>query len=70
MMAKCVDIISGSQSIFLCLATLSIPCLRLKEKKKLMMKIAFMIIAPGIFQTQREARSVNTSEQISIKVDY
>ena len=33
------------------------------------MKIAFMIIAPGIFQTQREARSVNTSEQISIKVD-
>ena len=41
----------------------------LLEKKKLMMKIAFMIIAPGISQTQREARSVNTSEQISIKVD-
>ena len=70
MMAKCVDIISGSQSIFLCLATLSIPCRSWKKKiKKLMMKIAFMIIAPGISQTQREARSVNTSEQISIKVD-
>ena len=69
MMAKCVDIISGSQSIFLCLATLDTLSELKEKKKKLMMKIAFMIIAPGISQTQREARSVNTSEQISIKVD-
>ena len=68
MMAKCVDIISGSQSIFLCLATLSIPCLA-ERKKEINDENRLYDHRARHLQTQREARSVNTSEQISIKVD-